>query len=94
VSVLISAFIVYTVVVEAAKFLANVNLGALNTIGWFPRRGMFDVATLLLGTLIVTLIAMAVATPVGLGSAIYLSEYASPRVRHIVKPVLEILARS
>jgi len=40
----------------------------------------------------VTAIAMVIAAPVGLASAIYLSEYASPRVRRVVKPVLEILA--
>jgi phosphate transport system permease protein len=91
-SVAISAFIVYTVIAEALKFLTGVHLGSLITTGWFPRRGLFDIPTLLLGTLIVTLIAMLVATPIGLASAIYLSEYATPRVRRIVKPILEILA--
>jgi len=44
------------------------------------------------GTFLVTVIAMVIATPVGLGSAIYLSEYASPRVRRVLKPILEVLA--
>jgi len=91
-SVAISAFIIYTVVFEAAKFLAGVNLAALNTTGWFPRRGLFDILTPIIGTFLVTLIAMALATPIGLGSAIFLSEYATPRTRRIVKPILEILA--
>lgn len=91
-SVLVSVFIVYTVVVEAAKFITSIDLGDLVAIGWFPRRGLFDISTLLLGTLMVTAIAMLIATPVGLGSAIYLAEYATPRTRHIVKPILEILA--
>src|ERR671912_303569 len=91
-SVIVSVFIIETVVVEAISFLAQIELGQLVVIGWFPRRGIFDIATLLLGTLIVTLIAMAIATPIGLASAIYLSEYASSRVRRTVKPVLEILA--
>ena len=91
-TVAVSAFIVYTVVVEAARFLMSIDLGDLVAIGWFPRRGMFDILTLILGTLMVTVIAMAVATPVGLGSAVFLAEYASPRTRSIVKPVLEILA--
>ncbi len=91
-SVVISGFIVYTVVFEAAKFLAGIDLSDLVALGWFPRRGLFDVATLVLGTLMVTAIAMAVATPVGLASAIYLSEYATPRVRRVIKPVIEILA--
>ncbi len=91
-SVVVSAFIVYTVAVEAVKFVATIDLSDLVAIGWFPRRGLFDIATLLLGTLMVTVIAMAVAAPIGLGSAIYLSEYATPRTRRIVKPILEILA--
>jgi phosphate transport system permease protein len=85
-------FIVYTVAFEAIEFLTQIELGWLVDIGWFPRRDMFDIATLLLGTLLVTGIAMLVAAPIGLGSAIYLSEYASPRSRSIVKPILEILA--
>ena len=47
---------------------------------------------MLAGTLIVTVVAMLIAAPIGLASAIYLSEYASHRVRSIVKPILEILA--
>jgi len=91
-SIAISALIVYTLLVEAAKFVALVDLSKLVAFGWFPRRGMFDIATLVLGTLMVTGIALVVAAPIGLGSAIFLSEYASPRVRRLVKPVLEILA--
>ena len=44
------------------------------------------------GTLLIALIAMAVATPIGLFSAIYLTEYAHPRIRAVIKPVLELLA--
>lgn len=91
-TVVISVFIIQTVLVEAIGFLSQVDLASLVGIGWFPRRGIFDIATLLIGTLIVTAIAMLIATPVGLGSAIYLSEYAGPRVRRVVKPVLEVLA--
>jgi len=47
---------------------------------------------LLVGTLMITLIALVVAVPVGLMSAIYLAEYASVRFRRIAKPVLELLA--
>jgi phosphate transport system permease protein len=68
-------------------------LGVLwNDPGWFPRRNLFDVKTIFIGTVIVSLIAMLVATPLGLGSAMYLSEYASRRARRILKPILEILA--
>ena len=91
-SVAVSGFIIYTVAIEAFEFLRQIDLGWLVGIGWFPRRDMFDVLTLVLGTLMVTGIAMLIATPIGLGSAIYLSEYASPRSRRIIKPILEILA--
>jgi phosphate transport system permease protein len=91
-TVLISFFIIETVFVEAVSFLSRIDLAQLLGIGWFPRRGIFDIPTLLLGTLIVTAIGMAIAAPIGLASAIYLAEYAGPRVRRTVKPVLEVLA--
>jgi len=91
-TILISVFIVAAVLFEAVGFLAQIDLGKLVGIGWFPRRGIFDVATIVLGTLIVTAIAMVIATPIGLASAIYLSEYATPRFRRSVKPILEVLA--
>jgi phosphate transport system permease protein len=83
---------VLTLFTEAFTFLREVDLGALWTTGWFPRRGAFDLKTLFMGSLIVTGVAMVIATPLGLGAAIYLSEYASRRVRKILKPILEILA--
>jgi phosphate transport system permease protein len=52
----------------------------------------FGVLPLVVGTLLVSAIAMAVALPMGLLSAVYLSEYAGPRVRRVIKPVLEVLA--
>ena len=91
-SVLISVLIVFSLVREAWTFIAEVEWGTVWSTGWFPRRGLYDVKTLVAGTLIVTVVAMIVAIPVGLLSAIYLSEYASPRVRRILKPALEILA--
>jgi phosphate transport system permease protein len=91
-SIAISAFIVVTLLFDAWRFLQAVDPSALNSAGWAPRRGLFDMPTLLIGTFLVSAIAMVVATPIGLGSAIYLSEYASPRTRSMVKPILEILA--
>jgi phosphate transport system permease protein len=62
------------------------------TTQWQPAIGKFGIWSLLNATLVVSMIAMFVALPLGLASAIFLSEYASPRVRNIVKPVLEVLA--
>ena len=63
-------------------------------VDWTPQfePPSFGVLAIVIGTLNVTLWAMLFAIPIGLGAAIYLSEYASPRVRRIVKPTLEVLA--
>ncbi|HEX5578666.1 MAG TPA: phosphate ABC transporter permease subunit PstC, partial [Candidatus Limnocylindria bacterium] len=76
----------------ALTFFINVDKATLWTDGWFPRRGLFDIKTIVVGTLVISAVAMVVATPLGLGAGIYLSEYASPRVRRSLKPILEILA--
>ncbi len=92
VSVLVSAGIVLSLIFEAIQFLGSIELPQLFADGWFPRRGMFSIPTVVGGSVIVTLIAMALAAPIGLASAIYLAEYAQPRTRKIVKPILEVLA--
>ena len=92
ISILVSVLIVVSVVGKAGQFLTRIHLGQLFAGGWYPRQGDFGIATLLAGTLLVTLIGMAVAAPLGLGAAIYLSEYARPRARRLLKPILEVLA--
>jgi len=62
------------------------------TTNWRPQLGEFGILPLVNATLITTLIAMLVSLPLGLSAAIYLSEYASPRARGTIKPVLEVLA--
>jgi len=64
----------------------------LTSTRWLPQAGQFGILPLLSATLITSLIAMLVAIPVGLGAAIYISEYASPQRRAVLKPILEILA--
>ena len=91
-SILVSAAIVVSLLGNALYFVINVEPGALASDGWFPRRGLYDIATIVAGTLVISAVAMLVATPLGLGAGVYLSEYASPRVRRVVKPMLEILA--
>lgn len=92
-SVLISALIVYALAFEAISFMTTVDWSKTwGELGWFPRRNIFDFSTIIVSTLTVTAIAMVVATPLGMSAAIYLSEYATPRVRKVLKPVLEILA--
>lgn len=62
------------------------------TTQWQPQIGQFGIWALVSATLTTSAIAILVALPLGLSAAIYLSEYASPRARSILKPVLEILA--
>lgn len=62
------------------------------TTAWQPQIGQFGIWALVSATLTTSAIAILVALPLGLGAAIYLSEYANPRTRAILKPILEILA--
>jgi phosphate transport system permease protein len=92
-SIVISVLILWSLVSEAWTFMVNVDWSQTwGQIGWFPRRGIYDVPTLLIATFWTTAIAMVVAAPIGLGAAIYLSEYAHEGVRKWLKPTLEILA--
>lgn len=93
VSILISVLIVASLLRETWTFVSQVEWAKTwGQNGWFPRNGLFDMPTLLVASLIVTVVAMLVAGPLGLGAAIYLSEYASVKTRSFLKPILEILA--
>lgn len=103
IAVVITAGIIYSVVSESLRFFGHVPFfDFLFGLNWSPQTAMradqagasgsFGALPLLVGTLMVTVIALLVAVPVGLMSAIYLAEYASPRFRRIAKPVLELLA--
>ena len=91
-SIVISIAIVVSLLGNALTFFINVDKSTLWTDGWFPRRGLFDIKTIVAGTLVISAVAMVVATPLGLGAGIYLSEYASPGARRALKPIIEILA--
>jgi phosphate transport system permease protein len=91
-AVVISVAIVASLGGGAFEFLRRVELGTLWSRGWFPRRNLFDIKTIFVGTLMVSVIALLVAAPLGLGAALYLSEYASRRSRRFLKPILETLA--
>ncbi|NQV06528.1 hypothetical protein HQ535_08240, partial [bacterium] len=68
-SILISLLIIGSLVGEAWSFLRSIDLGSLWEIGWFPRRGLYDLKTVVSGTLLIAGVAMVVATPIGLGAA-------------------------
>ncbi len=95
VSIGTTAGIILVLAIETTAFLREVPITEfLFGTEWTPlfATPRFGVLPLVAGTVLVSLIAMLVALPMGLLSAIYLSEYAPPRLRRIVKPVLEILA--
>lgn len=91
-SVVVSGAIVLSLVGEAASFVTKVDIGSLWSEGWFPRRNLFDLRTIVAGTFMVAGVAMLVAGPLGLATAIYLSEFARPRARRWLKPIVEVLA--
>jgi len=94
ISMLTTFGIVYTLVVDALKFFAAVPLSEVFSTRLQPLSAnpSFGILPLLNGTILTTLIAMVVAVPVGMAVAIYLSQFASNKLRKILKPILEILA--
>lgn len=102
-SIAITFFIIGSVLFESMRFFSKVPiLEFLFGTKWSPQialtsdqagsSGTFGTVPVFLGTLLITLIAIVVAVPVGLISAIYISEYAPPTFRSIAKPLMEILA--
>ncbi|OSQ49160.1 phosphate ABC transporter permease subunit PstC [Thalassospira alkalitolerans] len=103
IAILSTVGIVFSLLFEALHFFTKINpLDFLFGLEWSPQtairadqvasEGAFGAIPLFVGTLLITLIAMCVAVPVGLFSAIYMGEYASPKFRAFAKPALEILA--
>jgi phosphate transport system permease protein len=93
ISVLTTILIVVALLKESIPFFKEVGTSFFSDSGWSPlfQDPQFGIRQLLIGTFMVTGIAIVVAVPIGLGSAVYLSEYASPRTRRFVKPILEVL---
>nr|WP_271401571.1 phosphate ABC transporter permease subunit PstC [Salinicoccus roseus] len=95
VSVLTTIGILITLLSETVMFFTRVSpVEFLTSTEWsaFSSDPEWGIFALIMGTMKITVIAVAFAVPIGLGAAIYLSEYASDRVRRSIKPILEILA--
>lgn len=95
VSVLTTVSIVIVLLVEAVQFFFDVSIiDFLTDTKWTPllKPQHFGIMPLFCGTLLVACGAALIAIPIGLGTAVYLSEYAKPWFRGIVRPVLEVLA--
>jgi phosphate transport system permease protein len=93
ISILTTIGIVVALIEESVSFFDEVGTRFFTDSEWNPLFAdpQFGIWQLLNGTFLITGIAILVAIPVGLGSAIYLSEYAAPRVRRVIKPALEVL---
>ncbi len=103
ISIAITFLIVLSILVEAIKFFQAVSLHKfLFGTSWSPqidihsgqsgKEGVFGALPVFLGTFLIMIIAITVAVPFGIFSAIYLTEYANVKFRAIAKPILEILA--
>ena len=103
IAILTTVGIILSVLFESIRFFKSVPItDFIFGLNWSPQTairedqvgssGAFGAVPLFAGTMLISFIAMCVAVPIGLMSAIYLSEYAGPRVRAIAKPLLEILA--
>jgi phosphate transport system permease protein len=99
VSVLVTAGIVLTLGEESLRFFAAGEASGgvsiwkfLTATKWQPAIGEYGILPLFSATLMTSLIAMAIAAPLGLFVAVYLSEYAAPKARAVLKPILEVLA--
>jgi phosphate transport system permease protein len=94
-SVLVTLGIVGVLVVESWSFFAQVPISTfLTDTIWTPlfAEPRYGILPLLSGTLLSTFVALCVAAPLGLTAAVYLSEFASPKFREIIKPILELLS--
>lgn len=94
-SILTTAGIIFILVEESLRFFMGPEVSVkdyFTTVQWQPVIDKFGIWSLINATLTTTFFAMIVALPLGISAAIYLSEYASPRRREILKPMLEVLA--
>jgi len=94
-SIFITLAIVYELGKEAWLFFGNPDVTFAKFFGtteWSPGIGKYGIWPLVVATLITSAIAICVSLPLGLAAALYLSEYASPKARSTLKPILEILA--
>lgn len=95
ISVVTTVLIVLSLMEPTVEFFQEISFAEFfTTTKWAPlfKPAAFGVWPIVTGTLWVAVVAIIVAVPTGLGAAFYLSEYAKPRVRKVVKPILELLA--
>ena len=92
VSIVVSVLIVISLAGRAIEFLTRIQPSWLWGTVWAPRSNQFALPAIFVPSLVIVGVAMVVAAPLGIGAAIYLSEYAHPRARRMLKPTVELLA--
>ncbi|ASK78966.1 phosphate ABC transporter permease subunit PstC [Paraphotobacterium marinum] len=103
ISIITTFSIIFSILIESIQFFNKVNVwDSIFGLKWSPQvalrddqtgaTGLFGMVPLLWGTFLISFIALLVSGPIGLISAIYLSQYSTPKIRKIVKPILEVLA--
>lgn len=94
VSIVTTVGIILVLVIDASKFFRAVPLSEVFSTNLAPLSAnpSFGILPLITGTIMTTIIAMLVAVPIGLAAAIYLSQFASAKIRKVAKPILEVLA--
>ncbi|MEU6013671.1 phosphate ABC transporter permease subunit PstC [Streptomyces sp. NPDC047515] len=88
VMLLVGGFLLY----RAWQALSRAGWSFLTTQAWEPDAGRFGIAAVLVGTVLIALVAVAVAVPLALGGALYISEYAPPRLRRTLISVVDLMA--
>jgi phosphate transport system permease protein len=91
-SILFVSMILFFLVREGLPALADVEIGSLFGTRWYPIESLYGIWPLLFGSLIVTIGAMLIALPLGVGTAIFIAEVAPPWINNLLKPLIEILA--
>lgn len=91
-SILFVSLILLFLLREGIPALVDMPLGSLLGTRWYPIESLYGIWPLLAGTLIVTIGALLIALPLGVGTAVYMAEIAPPQVNNVLKPIIEILA--
>ncbi len=84
--------VVLFLVIKAKPAFAHDGIKFITGTDWDPNKGRFGALAFIVGTLLTTAVALVFAIPIGLGTAVFLGVYASPRLRAVVSPIVELLA--
>lgn len=91
-SILFVSMILFFLVREGLPALGDVEIGSLFGARWYPIESMYGIWPLLSGSLIITIGAMLISLPLGVGTAIFIAEIAPPWINNLLKPLIEVLA--